>query len=353
MDNRSQATQHDTHAVEPTDKRTEEFDQEVEETATDGHDHDMDHSDMDHSADDAHVTADDHTGHEAHENHDDGHSDEHGDEHGGHGAPRRSQRPRRDVPAQVLGVAAALHPRAALQPDPAGVAGLHACPPSPAASGSPRSLPMIVFVYGGLPFLQMAVPEVRKREPGMMTLISLAITVAFVYSMVALFLPGSATFFWELVTLIDIMLLGHWIEMRSVRQASGALDELAKLMPDTAERVDEDGNVEEVPSSQLRDGDVVLVRPGASIPADGEVVSGDSDVNEAMITGESKPVLQRRGRQGDRRVHQRRRQPARARHRHRRTDGAGRHHAPGRGRAAEQVATPRFWPTAPRAGSFT
>lgn len=149
---------------------------------------------------------------------------------------------------------------------------------------------IVVFFYGGLPFLQMAVPELRNRKPGMMTLISLAITVAFVYSLAALFLPTGSTFFWELVTLIDIMLLGHWIEMRSVRQASRALDELAKLMPDTAERVLPNGNTEEVPVSALSQGDLLLVRPGASVPADGEVVEGDSNVNEAMITGESKPV---------------------------------------------------------------
>jgi Cu2+-exporting ATPase len=149
---------------------------------------------------------------------------------------------------------------------------------------------VIIFVYGGLPFLEMALPELRTKQPGMMTLISLAISVAFVYSLAALFLPNSMSFFWELVTLIDIMLLGHWIEMRSVRQASGALSELAKLMPDTAERIREDGSTEEVRSSELQGGDLLLVRPGASVPADGEVEEGESDVNEAMITGESKPV---------------------------------------------------------------
>jgi Cu2+-exporting ATPase len=149
---------------------------------------------------------------------------------------------------------------------------------------------VIVFFYGGLPFLQMAVPEVKSRRPGMMLLISLAISVAFVYSVAALFIPTGSTFFWELVTLIDIMLLGHWLEMRSIRQASGALDELAKLMPDTAERINPDGEVVQAPTSELMQGDLVLVRPGASIPADGEVEQGESDVNEAMITGESKPV---------------------------------------------------------------
>jgi len=107
--------------------------------------------------------------------------------------------------------------------------------------------------------------------------------------------PTQSAFFWELVTLIDIMLLGHWIEMRSVRRASSAVDELAKLMPDTAERLTEDGETEEVPVSELSEGDLVLVRPGASVPADGVVEEGDSDVNESMITGESKPVSKEPG----------------------------------------------------------
>jgi Cu2+-exporting ATPase len=149
---------------------------------------------------------------------------------------------------------------------------------------------IIIFLYGGLPFLQMAVPEVRNRKPGMMMLISLAISVAFIYSLAALFIPTGSTFFWELVTLIDIMLLGHWLEMRSVRQASGALDELAKLMPDTAERIGEGDEVTAIPVSELSTGDLVLVRPGASVPADGVVEKGESQVNEAMITGESRPV---------------------------------------------------------------
>ncbi len=137
----------------------------------------------------------------------------------------------------------------------------------------------------------MATWELRGRKPGMMTLISLAISVAYFYSMATLIWKGlGEDFFWELVTLIDIMLLGHWLEMRSVRQASGALDALAKLMPDTAELIMPDGSVEEHPASHLKLDDVVLVRPGASIPADGEVAEGESKVNEAMITGESLPV---------------------------------------------------------------
>jgi len=149
---------------------------------------------------------------------------------------------------------------------------------------------LAIFFYGGLPFIKMARPELRTRRPGMMTLISLAISVAFVYSLFALFASPGSGFFWEMATLIDVMLLGHWIEMRSIRQASGALNELAKLMPDTAERLLPDGATEVVPANALQTGDLVLVRPGASIPADGLVEEGKSDVNQAMITGESRPV---------------------------------------------------------------
>jgi len=146
-----------------------------------------------------------------------------------------------------------------------------------------------VFVYGGWVFLQGAARELRARLPGMMTLISLAITVAFVFSAaVAIGYPGMPL--WEeLATLITIMLLGHWIEMRSIFQAQGALKELAKLLPSTGLR-EVDGRAEEVPITALQTGDVVLVRPGASVPADGVVRSGKSSVSEAMITGESRPV---------------------------------------------------------------
>ncbi len=159
----------------------------------------------------------------------------------------------------------------------------------------PFLVSLIIFAYGGVPFLQMAVPEVRNRKPGMMTLISLAITVALVYSVLAQLANLGEGFFWELVTLIDVMLLGHWMEMRSIRQASGALNELAKLMPDTAEKILPDGSTETVPSSKLIVGDLVLVRPGASIPADGEIITGESSVNEAMVTGESRPVKKKPG----------------------------------------------------------
>ncbi|MCU4802092.1 copper-translocating P-type ATPase [Halobacteria archaeon HArc-gm2] len=168
----------------------------------------------------------------------------------------------------------------------------------PAFPGSEWITPVfavIVFAYGGVPFLRMAAPELKDRSPGMMTLISMAVLVAFAYSLASVVYPTQSAFFWELVTLIDIMLLGHWIEMRSVRRASSALDELAKLLPDTAERITESGETEEVPVSDLSAGDLVLVRPGANVPADGVVEEGDSDVNEAMITGESKPVSKEPG----------------------------------------------------------
>lgn len=163
-------------------------------------------------------------------------------------------------------------------------------PPFPGSRWIGPAFALAIFFYGGIPFIQMAIPELRNRRPGMMTLISLAISVAFVYSLFALTVAPGTDFFWEMATLIDIMLLGHWIEMRSVRQASGALNELARLMPDTAERLLPDGSTEVVPSSTLREEDLVLVRPGASIPADGVVVEGKSSVNQAMLTGESMPV---------------------------------------------------------------
>jgi Cu2+-exporting ATPase len=163
-------------------------------------------------------------------------------------------------------------------------------PAFPGSEWVPLVFSAVVFIYGGVPFLRMAGPELRSRQPGMMMLISLAITVAFIYSVLAQVTRLEEGFFWELVTLIDIMLLGHWLEMRSIRQASGALTELARLLPDTAERIDAEGNVETIPVSALRPGDLVLVRPGTSIPADGEVVEGESSVNESMLTGESRPV---------------------------------------------------------------
>ncbi len=168
---------------------------------------------------------------------------------------------------------------------------------APAFPGSGWIAPVFgtaVFAYGGLPFLRGAFQEIRDRLPGMMTLITLAISVAFLFSVaVTIGYPGMPL--WEeLATLVTIMLLGHWIEMRSVSQASGALRELARLLPNTAARVMGD-RIEEVPLADLRPGDLVLVRPGARVPADGAVRRGESTVNESMITGESTPVAKRAG----------------------------------------------------------
>ena len=164
---------------------------------------------------------------------------------------------------------------------------------APAFVGSgwiPPVLGTAVFCYGGWVFLQGAWRELSARLPGMMTLISLAITVAFVFSwIVQLRLIGAEALWWELATLVTIMLLGHWIEMRSITQAQGALKELAKLLPDTATRFGPAGE-ERVPIGELRNGDLVLVRPGECIPADGLVRKGESELNEAVITGESRPV---------------------------------------------------------------
>jgi len=152
-----------------------------------------------------------------------------------------------------------------------------------------------VFLYGGLVFLRGAWGEWRRRSPGMMTLISLAITVAFGFSWVVQLGALSATpLWWELATLVTIMLLGHWIEMRSIDQAQGALGELAKLLPDTATRL-VDGGEERVAVAELRPGDVVLVRPGESVPVDGVVRRGASTLDEAAITGESRPVHRAEG----------------------------------------------------------
>ncbi|MDQ3518516.1 MAG: heavy metal translocating P-type ATPase [Gemmatimonadota bacterium] len=168
----------------------------------------------------------------------------------------------------------------------------YTAPHFPGSMYIPAVFGTAVFVYGGLSFIQGAIRELKDRLPGMMTLIALAISVAFVFSaVVALGFPGMPL--WEeLATLVTIMLLGHWIEMRSISQAQGAVQELAKLLPSTAVRLVGD-RTEEVAIDQLREGDLVLIRPGASVPADGLVRQGSSTVNESMITGESQPVEKR------------------------------------------------------------
>ena len=152
------------------------------------------------------------------------------------------------------------------------------------------ALSSFVFFYGGWPFLRGLFNELKKLQPGMMTLIALAISVAYFYSSAVVFGVQGEVFFWELATLIDIMLLGHWIEMKSVMGASKALEELAKLMPDEAHKINEDGNVIEVKISELKQNDKLLIKPGEKLPADGKIYEGKTSINEAMITGESKPV---------------------------------------------------------------
>ena len=152
------------------------------------------------------------------------------------------------------------------------------------------ALSSVVYFFGGWPFLTGLVDELKKKQPGMMTLIGLAISIAYLYSTAVVFGFEGDLLYWELSTLVGIMLLGHWIEMRSVMSASSALEELAELLPGEAHRVNEDGSTEDVPVDELKQGDKILIKPGEKVPADGIVVKGESSVNEAMLTGESKPV---------------------------------------------------------------
>ncbi|WP_152486305.1 heavy metal translocating P-type ATPase [Nocardiopsis lucentensis] len=155
----------------------------------------------------------------------------------------------------------------------------------------------VVYLYGGWPFLSGVVGELRDRRPGMMTLVATAITVGFVSSLLATLgvVGRGLDFWWELVLLIVVMLLGHWLEMRALGQASGALEALAALLPDTAERIDADGGTEEVATTELREGDTVLVRSGGRVPADGTVTEGTAAMDESMITGESRTVTRTEG----------------------------------------------------------
>jgi P-type Cu2+ transporter len=169
---------------------------------------------------------------------------------------------------------------------------------APAVPGESLIAPVlgsIIFFYGGWPFLTGAASEIRQRQPGMMLLIGMAITVAYLASMATSLGWFDADVWWELALLIAVMLLGHWVEMRAVGRAQGALAALAELMPDDAERVSDDGGTETVKVTDLAVGDVVLVRPGGRVPADGEIVEGEADVDESMITGESTPVTREVG----------------------------------------------------------
>ena len=170
----------------------------------------------------------------------------------------------------------------------------YTAPSFPLSVRIPAILGTVIFVYGGMPFLKGGVQELRDRQPGMMLLISLAIVVAFVASLASEFDWLDLEFWWELALLIDVMLLGHWQEMKAIGQASGALEALAALLPDEAEVV-HGAEVHTVAVSELRPRDVVLVRPGGRVPADGMVIEGDASFDESMITGESRTVRRSSG----------------------------------------------------------
>lgn len=227
----------------------------------------------------------DHSGREGHSDHGehghDGHSGHGGHGHAGHVAMFR----RLFWSMLVLAV-----PTVLLSPMFADLVG-YRLPFASWIAWVPPVLGTVLFVLGGRPFLTGAIDEIRSRAPGMMLLIALAITVAFVSSLGAStgLLPHGLDFWWELALLIVIMLLGHWIEMRSLAQASSALDSLAALLPDEAERETPDG-VERIRPEDLAVGDVVLVRPGARVPADGEILEGSAEIDESVLTGESRTV---------------------------------------------------------------
>ncbi len=241
-----------------------------------------------HAGHDMHADHAEHASHTGHEMQAAGHAghDMHGG-HGGHAGHGDHVGRFRRLFWIMLALAV---PVVGLSPMFAMVLGYH-LPDIPGLTWVPPILGTVMFVWGGSPFLTGAVGELRARKPGMMLLIGLAITVAFVASWGATLgiLHHELDFWWELALLIVIMLLGHWIEMRSLAQTSSALDSLAALLPDEAERVEGD-EIVRVSPADLRVGDIVVVRPGGSIPADGRVVDGSASIDESMVTGESRPV---------------------------------------------------------------
>lgn len=245
--------------------------------------------------DDKHQDSHEEHGHGGHEGHGGGGHEGHHD-HDGHGGGHASHHAQmvKDFKRRFYVSLLLTLPVAWLSPMLRGFAGLG----EPAVPGRFMILfafSTVIFFYGGWPFLKGFFKEVSKKQPGMMTLIALAITVAYGYSSLVSFgLPGRV-FFWELASLIVIMLLGHWIEMRSVMSASGAMEELAKLIPGEAHRLKDDGSTEDVKVNELQPGDTVLVKPGERVPTDGEIVEGHSSLNESMLTGESQMVEKSEG----------------------------------------------------------
>jgi Cu2+-exporting ATPase len=223
--------------------------------------------------------------------HDD-HKHNHQDHHDHHDHAEHHRRMIADFRRRFFVSLAASLPILVLSPFVQGVFGFEVAVPG--QSWIVLGFATFVFAYGGKPFLTGLVEEIGDRQPGMMTLIAMAITVAWGYSAAVTLGLSGRPFFWELATLIDVMLAGHWIEMRAVLRAQSALEELARLMPDVAHR-ERDGQTEDVPLDEVREGDVLVIRPGEKVPADGEIVDGRSDVDESMLTGESRPVSKGEG----------------------------------------------------------
>ena len=273
--------------------------------------HEMGHSGKDestsqmnheHGEHHAHETHNEHS-HEGHEHHD-GHSHEGHEHHGGHsheghehhgGHSSHHAHMIEDFKKRFWVSLIVTIPILLFSPLVQRFLGLGTALQFPGMSFVSFILSSFVFFYGGYPFLKGMVDELKKLNPGMMTLIAVAVSVAYFYSSAVVFGLSGKVFFWELATLIDIMLVGHWIEMRSVMGASRALEALAKLMPSDAHLLKEDGSIVDVPLSDLKTDDKALVKPGEKIPADGVVVEGESSVNESMLTGESKPVPKKEG----------------------------------------------------------
>ena len=245
------------------------------------------HSGAHQAAEADHTQHTDHGGHEGHSHGDHhGHEHGHGHGHGDHAAMFRS----RFWWSLLLSV-----PVVIFSPMVADLLG-YGVPEFNGSSWIPPVLGTIIFIYGGTPFLQGGWSELKSRQPGMMLLIAMAITVAFVASWVTTLGIGGfdLDFWWELALLVVIMLLGHWLEMRALGAASSALDALAELLPDEAEKII-DGQTHTVPVSELAVDDIVLVRAGARAPADGTIVKGSAEFDESMITGESRPVFRDKG----------------------------------------------------------
>ena len=275
-------SEHSDHAAHAHDEQNHD----EHKSNHDAHEHD--------AHDSGHVNHSDHAGHANHSEHS-GHSDHANHDHSGHG--HHGHHDHGDMVADFkrrffISLVVTI-PILALSPMIQSFIGVDFH--FPYDTYILFALASFVFFYGGWPFLTGAVDELKEKNPGMMTLIGLAIIIAYGYSALTVFGWQGDDLFWELATLVDIMLLGHWIEMKSVMGASNALEELIKLMPNEAHLLDEDDNVTDVPLSKLKQGDHVLVKPGEKIPVDGTIVDGNSAVDEAMVTGESIPVEKKKG----------------------------------------------------------